>query len=125
MLKKKDAATNIAVKDLEVARIFYRDTLGLEEVGAKDDQVITFKSGNSLIYVYRSEFAGTNKATAITWLVAEELNDIVKSLKSKGVEFEYYDFPGMTRAGEIHSAGTMQIAWFKDPDGNILSITNG
>ena len=125
MLSKKDAAINIAVKDLAVAEKFYSEVLGLESVGGQKDQVIKYKSGTNLIYVYRSEFAGTNKATTLTWLVAEELNEIVSKLKSKGVTFEHYDYPGMSHEGDIHVSGTMRIAWFKDPDGNILSVTNG
>ena len=125
MLKNMDSVTNIAVKDLKIAEKFYSEILGLERVGGQDDQVITYKSGSSLIYVYRSEFAGTNKATTLTWMVAEELNEIVTTLKSKGVAFERYEMPGMPREGDIYGGGSMKVAWFKDPDGNILSLTNG
>lgn len=71
-----------------------------------------------------SEYAGTNKATAVTWVVGDELDDIARSLKAKGVVFERYDMPGMTREGDLHSHGDMNVAWFKDPDGNILSLIN-
>jgi hypothetical protein len=73
------------------------------------------------LFVYRSEFAGTNKATAVTW-VADEVEDIVKTLKGRGVSFEHYDLPSMTRQGDLHVAGTLKAAWFKDPDGNIFSL---
>lgn len=46
-------------------------------------------------------------------------------LKAKGVEFEHYRMPGMTRKGDVHIAGKMKVAWFKDPDGNILNIVSG
>ncbi len=72
--------------------------------------------------MYRSQYAGTNKATAVTWEVGERLADVVKELKSKGVKFEHYDMPGMTLDGDIHKGGDMKIAWFKDPDGNILNL---
>jgi hypothetical protein len=49
----------------------------------------------------------------------------VRTLKGRGVKFEHYDLPGMTRSGDIHIGGDMQVAWFKDPDGNILNIVNG
>jgi hypothetical protein len=74
--------------------------------------------------VYKSQYAGTNKATAVTWTVGEELDDIVRALKGKGVRFEHYDLPGMTRKGDVHVAGEMKAAWFKDPDGNILSLVS-
>jgi hypothetical protein len=49
----------------------------------------------------------------------------VRSLKSKGVTFEHYDMPGLTLKDDIHVGGKMKVAWFKDPDGNVLSVMNG
>jgi len=124
MLGNKDAVANIAVKNLDTAKKFYEDTLGLTPVGAEDQEVIVFNSGNSTVYVYQSQYAGTNKATAVTWVVGEEVEGIVQQLKVKGITFEHYDMPGMTRDGDVHIAGDMKVAWFKDPDGNILNIIN-
>jgi catechol 2,3-dioxygenase-like lactoylglutathione lyase family enzyme len=124
MLGNKDAVANIAVKNLDTAKKFYEDTLGLTPVGAEDQEVIVFKSGNSTVYVYQSQYAGTNKATAVTWVVGEDVEGIVQQLKAKGITFEHYDMPGMTRDGDVHIAGDMKVAWFKDPDGNILNIIN-
>jgi catechol 2,3-dioxygenase-like lactoylglutathione lyase family enzyme len=124
MLGNKDAVTNIAVKNLDTAKKFYEDTLGLTPVGAEDQEVIVFKSGNSTVFVYQSQYAGTNKATAVTWVVNEDVEEIVQQLKAKGITFEHYDMPGMTRDGDVHIAGDMKVAWFKDPDGNILNIIN-
>jgi catechol 2,3-dioxygenase-like lactoylglutathione lyase family enzyme len=122
MLGDKDASANIAVKNLEIAKKFYEDTLGLSQVGAEGEELIVFKSGNTIIYVYQSQNAGTNQATAVTWIVGEEMEDVVQELKNKGVNFEHYDMPDMVREGEIHVFGDMKVAWFKDPDGNILNI---
>jgi catechol 2,3-dioxygenase-like lactoylglutathione lyase family enzyme len=122
MLGDKDASANIAVKNLEIAKKFYEDTLGLSQVGAEGEELIVFKSGNTIIYVYQSQNAGTNQATAVTWIVGEEMEDVVQELKNKGVNFEHYDMPDMVREGEIHLFGDMKVAWFKDPDGNILNI---
>jgi catechol 2,3-dioxygenase-like lactoylglutathione lyase family enzyme len=124
MLGDKDAAANIAVRDLETAKRFYQDTLGLAQVGIEDQEAIIFKSGNSTVIVYRSQYAGTNQATAVTWVVGKELEDVVQQLKAKGVAFEHYDMPGVTLEGDIHVAGDMKVAWFKDPDGNILNIAS-
>jgi hypothetical protein len=49
----------------------------------------------------------------------------VRELKAKGVTFEHYNMPDTTREDDIHVAGNMKVAWFKDPDGNILNIING
>jgi len=120
MLSDKEAVATVAVKNLESARKFYEQTLGLTKV-MENTEVLAFKSGSSTLFVYRSQFAGTNKATAVTW-VTDEVEDVVKTLKSRGVSFEHYDLPNMTRQGDFHVAGTMKAAWFKDPDGNIFSL---
>ena len=124
MLGNKDAIANIAVKNLETARKFYEDTLGLKPIDAEGEELIVFKSGNSTLNVYRSQYAGTNRATAVTWVIGEEVEGVVRGLKAKGVAFEHYDMPGMKREGDVHVAGDMKVAWFKDPDGNILNIVN-
>lgn len=125
MLGDKDAAANIAVKNLETARKFYEGTLGLTQIGSEGQEVIIFKSGNSVINVYQSQYAGTNKATALTWVVGQDVEGFVQQLKAKGIAFEHYDdMPGVTRNGEVHVAEDMKVAWFKDPDGNILNIAN-
>jgi len=125
MLGNKDAAANIAVKNLETARRFYEGTLGLKQVGAEGNELVAYRSGNSTLLVYRSDYAGTNKATTATWTVGEDLEKIARELKQKGVVFEHYDMPGMTRNGDVHVAGKMKVAWFKDPDDNILCIVSG
>ena len=124
MLSDHDAAAMIAVKDLPAARRFYEEVLGLEPVDAQGEEVVVFRSGDTVLNVYRSEFAGTNRATAVTWAVGDELEELVDALKAKGVPFEHYDMPGLTREGDIHAGGPMKVAWFKDPDGNILSVVN-
>jgi len=125
MLAAKEAMATIAVKDIARAKKFYGGTLGLKESGDDDmDEVATYRSGDSTIVVYESQFAGTNKATSATWGVGNELDSIVSTLKKKGVPFEHYDMPGMTLDGDVHRAGDFKAAWFRDPDGNILHINN-
>jgi catechol 2,3-dioxygenase-like lactoylglutathione lyase family enzyme len=124
MLGNKEAVATIAVKDLAVAKKFYEGTLGLKPADAQDGEAITYKSGSSTVIVYRSQYAGTNKATAANWLVGNEIERIVQGLQERGVRFEDYDLPGMTRKGHVHSAGEFKAAWFKDPDGNIIALMN-
>jgi len=123
MLRDKDPIANLAVKNIDVAKKFYEGALGLTPVDREGDELVVYKAGNSRIFVYRSQYAGTNKATAVTWPVGKELDEIVRALKAKGVKFEHYDMPGLKIEGDIHVGGDMRIAWFKDPDGNILSVT--
>lgn len=125
MLGNKDALATLAVKDLKAAAGFYENTLGLKKVHSEGDQAFTYTSGSSRVIVYESQFAGTNKATAANWFAGSDLESIVRELGQKGVKFEHYDMPGLTREGDIHVAGDMKVAWFKDPDGNILSVIGG
>ena len=124
MLADTPAMATIAVKNLDAAKKFYGTTLGLKKSGDMDGEAAIYKSGNSTIVVYKSDFAGTNKATSATWGVGEELETIVKDLKNKAVVFEHYDMPGLTHQGDLHVSGGFKGAWFKDPDGNILHINN-
>ena len=124
MLADKDAVATIAVKDLTAAKKFYGDTLGLKPTPVPEPEVLNYKSGNSTVLVYKSQFAGSNKATAVTWIV-DDVERTVRDLKAKGIAFEHYDFPGMTRKGDVHIAGKSKAAWFKDPDGNILAVVSG
>lgn len=124
MLGNINAVANLAVKDLAVARRFYEDTLGLSQVDAEGDEVIVYRSGNTRINVYRSQFAGTNQATAVTWAVDGDIERVVDALKSRGVRFEHYDMPDTKLVGDLHVMGDMKVAWFKDPDGNILNLIN-
>ncbi|HLK91563.1 MAG TPA: DHA2 family efflux MFS transporter permease subunit [Polyangia bacterium] len=123
MLTNNDAIATVAVKDLAVARKFYEGTLGLKVTSAQGAEALTFESGRTNLIVYRSQYAGTNKATALNFRLGEEIGQTVAALKQKGVTFEHYDFPGVTREGDVHLVGPMmKSAWFKDPDGNIIAL---
>ena len=125
MLGSSNAAATLAVRDIAIARRFYEDTLGLQQVDTQGDDFIAYRSGDSVLNVYRSQYAGTNQATAATWIVGDRLDDEVRALKDKGVSFEHYDMPGMTQEGDVYRCGDMRVAWFKDPDGNILNLVSG
>jgi catechol-2,3-dioxygenase len=122
MLKDNDAMATMAVKDIEVAKKFYETVVGLTPLPATEPGVVSFRSGNTSVLVYQSQFAGTNRATAATWMVGDDLEGVVAALKARGVTFEHYDFPGMKREGDLHVTGKSRAAWFKDPDGNILAL---
>lgn len=125
MLGNFSAAATVAVRDLAIARKFYEETLGLtptqdmpEGMGA-----IMYKTGSSELFVYESEFAGTNQATSVTWGV-DDIDAVVNELKGKGITFEHY--PDMGDGQEdIHVYEDTKSAWFKDPDGNIINLNSG
>jgi catechol 2,3-dioxygenase-like lactoylglutathione lyase family enzyme len=124
VLRDKNAMATVAVKDMKAARAFYEGTLGLERVHEEGDQAVEYKTGDASLLVYVSEFAGSNRATAVTWQIASGIEELVRALKEKGVRFEHYDMPGVTRTGDIHVAGTLKNAWFKDPEGNIHALVS-
>lgn len=124
MLASKDATATIAVKDIDNARKFYSGTLGLEPIPVPEDEVAAYQAGATRLLVYRSQFAGTNQATSVTWNVGDEVDAIVKDLRGKGVLFERYDFPDTVHEGDVHVMGDMRAAWFKDPEGNIHALVS-
>lgn len=124
MLRNATVQPMLPVKDLKEAKKFYSETLGFEQVDEAGEEAVVYRSGDGLLSVYRSEFAGTNKGTAALWEV-EDVEGEVKELKAKGVSFEHYDdLSQMTRQGDLHVSGDFKVVWFKDPSGNILSIQN-
>jgi catechol 2,3-dioxygenase-like lactoylglutathione lyase family enzyme len=122
MLSTHSAFPMIAVRNLAQARAFYEGVLGLPSLSPKDDgHVAMFETGGGKLAVYVSQFAGTNRATAASWEVAD-VEAEVEALKGRGVEFEHYDLPGAARKGDVHVSDGLKNAWFKDPEGNILGI---
>ena len=124
MLGDKTAYATLAVKDLASARKFYEGVLGLKAVHTEGSEAVTYQAGEARVLVYQSRYAGTNQATAVTWLVGNDLEKVVAALRERGAKFERYDLPGMTRQDDIHTGGGTRAAWLKDPDGNILALIN-
>ena len=118
-------APSIAVSDMERARAFYEDTLGLSAARELPDGSVIYETGGGTgLLVYPSGFAGTNQATYAGWMVAD-FEGAMQELRDKGVTFEEYDFPGLkTENGVAEFGEGGKGAWFKDPDGNILSLNN-
>jgi catechol 2,3-dioxygenase-like lactoylglutathione lyase family enzyme len=121
MLDSSMAVPTIAVSDLGRARKFYEETLGLKFMDETPGG-IRFQAGNGTwVFVYPSQYAGTNQATCMAFEV-DDIQATVKDLRDRGVTFEEYDFPGLKTVDGIADLGQEKGAWFKDLDGNILSI---
>ena len=125
MLKDNASSAIVAVSDIERARAFYQEILGLDLVDDAEDGPMVFRTGTTHLVVYPSEFAGTNRANTVVWGVGEEIEAIVSDLIAKGVTFEQYPMDDATFEDGIHRAGDFRMAWFKDPDGNILHLNSG
>ena len=125
MLGTRDVVATIAVRDLAAARRWYEEKLGLAPVSTEGEEAVNYRAGDSKLLVYRSQFAGTNKATAATWTIDGDLDAEVRALKAKGITFEHYNFPDVRHEGDVHVMGDMRAAWFQDPDGNILALVSG
>jgi len=127
MLKDRSSTAIVAVRDMNRAREFYQNRLGLTlaEPSSMGDEVLTFRTGNTALVVYRSDFAGTNRANAVVWDVGDEIEAIAADLAARGVAFEHYEMPNTTYRDGVHHAGDFRMAWFKDPDGNVLHLNSG
>ena len=124
MLGQQDALPTLPVKNLDAARRFYTDTVGLRPVDDAAPGTLSFHAGSSTVLVYESQFAGTNHATAVTWPM-DDVDAAVKTLRDKGVTFEHYDgMPNTRLEGDVHVSDHMRVAWFKDPDGNIHALVS-
>jgi catechol 2,3-dioxygenase-like lactoylglutathione lyase family enzyme len=120
MISEPSVFPVLAAADLARATAFYRDTLGLT-VALETEGGVAFTAGNgTTLFVYPH---GASKAehTVAGFMVAD-LEANVAELQAKGVIFEQYDMPGLKTVGGIADTGGVKIAWFKDSEGNILSL---
>ena len=112
--------TTIPAKDLERTRRFYEDVLDAQVV-MEDPGGIIYRSGDSYFSLYPTEVAGTAQHTLGAFMV-RDVEATVAELRGKGVTFEDYDLPGVKTVNGIAELGGTKGAWFKDPEGNILSV---
>ena len=124
LLKDRPSSAIVAVRDLDRARRFYAETLGLEPVAEAEEGVLTFRTGDTQLVVYESGLAGTNKANAVVWNAGGDFNAIASQLREQGVVFEEYPDLGMDIEDGVHRAGGFKGVWFKDSDGNILHVAS-
>jgi catechol 2,3-dioxygenase-like lactoylglutathione lyase family enzyme len=120
MFEKATAHATIAVTDIDRAKKFYGEILGLKVQDDRSDGV-TYQTGQTWFLVYPTQFAGTNKATYMSFEV-DDLETAVKELRDRGIVFEEYDMPGLKTVDGIAEIQGARGAWFKDPDGNILAV---
>jgi len=122
MLSEAPIVAYIPVSDVARARKFYEDVVGLEPKEVYAGGVIYECGKGSQAFMYPSQGAGTSRASTLFWAV-NNVEAEVAELRKRGVVFEEYDMPGIKTQKGIASGGGARTAWFKDPDGNILAVS--
>jgi len=121
MLTSAHVNAALPAQDLDRAKAFYRDKLGLQPFEDDGSNVRFRVADGSEFNVFRTSGAPSGTHTQMAFVV-EDIAGEVKDLKSRGVAFEDYDFPGLKTKDSIAEAGDAKAAWFKDSEGNMLSI---
>jgi catechol 2,3-dioxygenase-like lactoylglutathione lyase family enzyme len=122
MLNDSKVTANIPAADIDRARSFYADKLGLTPIQENPGGLIYQTAGGTAFFLYPTEYAGQAGHTIAQFHVSDVATE-VKDLQSKGVVFEHYDLPDITWDGDVASAGDMgKMAWFKDSEDNVLCI---
>ena len=121
LLEDCKVTANIPAADLDRARKFYADTLGLEPVEENPGGLI-YRTGGTEFFLYETEYAGKAGHT-IAQLHVGDVAAVVDELRTRGLTFEHYDLPGMTWDGDVAGMeGMGHAAWFKDSEDNILCL---
>jgi catechol 2,3-dioxygenase-like lactoylglutathione lyase family enzyme len=110
----------VGTRNPQGAKDFYRDTLGLNLV-SEDPFALVFDVNGTMLRVTPVPQLTPAKFTVLGWAVGN-IEATVKQLQEAGVVFERYDFP-QDDLGIWTAPGGARVAWFKDPDGNILSVS--
>jgi catechol 2,3-dioxygenase-like lactoylglutathione lyase family enzyme len=122
MLKDSNIMAVLPARDINRAKAFYRDKLGIEPSESMEEGSVMYSCGDGTRFlVYQTDNAGTAKNTQMGW-ETDNLEREMEELRSRGVVFEDYDFPGLKTENGIATASWGKAAWFLDSEGNIINI---
>jgi catechol 2,3-dioxygenase-like lactoylglutathione lyase family enzyme len=125
MLENARITAIVPVSDVDKAVEFYEGALGFRLDVRRDDlpshREAELKGADGSLLLYESVGAGQSRHTVAGFRV-DDLDEVVRGLRERGVTFEEYDFPDLKTEGGIAQVGDVRAAWCKDPDGNILAI---
>jgi predicted enzyme related to lactoylglutathione lyase len=127
MLEHSAVEANIPAADLDRARQYYSEKLGLMPVNEYGGEALRYRTaGGTFFNVYKTEYAGQAGHTIAQWHV-DDVDQEVRDLTAKGVTFEVYaDMPGVEWNGQVATIpGMGKAAWFKDSEGNIMCVDEG
>ncbi|WP_037602237.1 VOC family protein [Streptacidiphilus rugosus] len=120
MLADFPAIAVIPASDIDRAKRFYRDTLGLK-LTVDEGEDVRFESGGQVFTLYATPSGGQAAHTLAAWKV-DDLAAEMAELRGRGVRFEEYDMPGLKTVDGVAATGGVRGAWFKDSEGNILAV---
>jgi len=119
--RKRESIHYVSVKDLQKAKEFYGQTLGLKVVERAEGLELQL-AGNAKVFIYPKPNHAPASFTVLNFAV-DDVDITVSELKSRGIQFEHYDQKDLkTDEKGIYRGSGPTIAWFKDPAGNILSV---
>jgi catechol 2,3-dioxygenase-like lactoylglutathione lyase family enzyme len=104
------------------ARHFYGEVLGLKLL-SEDDFALAFVAGGTVLRIQKVEKLAPQPFTALGWAVSD-IKEVIGKLAKSGVKFERYSFLEQDVLGIWQAPSGTKVAWFKDPDGNLLSVSN-
>jgi catechol 2,3-dioxygenase-like lactoylglutathione lyase family enzyme len=122
MLQDCRMLATIPASDLGRARAWYQDKLGLTSNEEEPEALLYRSGGDHLFLLFSSSEAGTAQHQLAAWIV-EDLSAEVAEMRRRGVVFEEYDRPGLRTEDGIATTPVGKAAWFKDSEGNVLTIT--
>jgi catechol 2,3-dioxygenase-like lactoylglutathione lyase family enzyme len=114
--------TTVAASDLDRARRWYEEKLGLTPDQEDPGGVWFHFAGDTWLHVYQTGFAGTAKNT-VAGITVKDIEAVMERLKSRGLVFEEYDMPGLSTVNGLATWETFKAAWFKDSEGNTFELS--
>lgn len=121
MLDQFKSHATLAVSDMDRAKAWYADKLGMKPA-SEDQGGSWYESGGVSFALFPTPFAGTAQNTVMEWSV-DDVETVVADLKGRGVTFDTFEMEGVEWQGDVATMGGTKGAWFKDSEGNILAIT--
>lgn len=121
MFDNAQCAAVLPASDISRARAFWQDTFGLDPVDETEPEALMYEINGTRVLVYETQFAGTAQNTAMAIDTADFDGDF-EALKSKGVQFNDYDFPGLKTVDGVAELNGRRGSWFNDSEGNIIGL---
>jgi predicted enzyme related to lactoylglutathione lyase len=121
MFENASVSAVLPASDIGRAKSFWHDTFGLDPVDQFSPDAVMYEINGTRILVYETTFAGTAQSTALA-IDVPDFDGAIADLRSKGVELNDYDLPGLQTVDGVAELEGNRVAWFNDSEGNIISL---